>query len=79
VQDVFGILEEEPGKFLEHMKRAGIAEIGISKEEIEDLIAQRAAARKARDFTKADEIRSLLLSKGIALKDTPEGTTWEKV
>jgi cysteinyl-tRNA synthetase len=79
VADVFGILEEEPGKFLEQMKRAGIAEIGIGKEEIEDLISQRSSARKARDFKKADEIRNMLLSKGIQLKDTPEGTVWEKV
>lgn len=79
VSEVFGILEEDPGRFLEQVKRAGIGEIGIGKEEIEDLISQRVAARKAKDFKKADEIRNMLLSKGIQLKDSPEGTTWEKV
>jgi cysteinyl-tRNA synthetase len=45
--------------------------------QIQNLIAARTAARKARDFKKADEIRDELLSKGIVLKDGPTGTTWE--
>ncbi len=77
--EVFGILEEEPSVFLDNMKHAGISRTGIDKQEIEDLIAQRNAARKSKDFKKADEIRNLLLSKGIQLKDTPERTLWEKL
>ena len=42
----------------------------ILDEEIENLIAERQAARKAKDFARADEIRVLLLDKGIELKDT---------
>ena len=75
--EVLGILEEEPARFLESVRRSGMSATGLGASEIEDLIGQRAAARKARDFGKADGIRDLLLSKGIQLKDTPEGTVWE--
>ena len=44
--------------------------------EISALIQARADAKKNKDFAKADEIRNLLTSKGIILKDTPQGTTW---
>jgi cysteinyl-tRNA synthetase len=42
-------------------------------------IAERAEAKKAKDFAKADAIRSQLLEKGIELKDTREGVEWKKV
>ena len=51
----------------------------ILDEEIENLIAERQAARKAKDFTRADEIRGLLLDKGIELKDTREGVKWKRI
>ena len=44
---------------------------------IEEKIAERAAAKKEKDFAKADAIRDELASKGIQIKDTREGTTWE--
>ncbi|MBU4541909.1 cysteine--tRNA ligase [uncultured Acetobacterium sp.] len=47
-------------------------------EAIEDLIEQRQAARKAKDFKRADEIRDELLAKGIVLEDTREGVKWKK-
>ena len=51
----------------------------ILDEEIENLIAERQAARKAKDFASADEIRGLLLDKGIELKDTREGVKWKRI
>ncbi|MGN0277384.1 MAG: cysteine--tRNA ligase [Hominisplanchenecus sp.] len=50
----------------------------ILDDEIEQLIAERQAARKARDFQRADEIRSMLLEKGIILEDTREGVKWKR-
>ena len=50
----------------------------ILDEEIEDLIAQRQAARKEKNFARADEIRDELLAKGIILEDTREGVKWKK-
>jgi cysteinyl-tRNA synthetase len=47
-------------------------------QEIEGLIAERAAAKKAKDFARADGIRSSLKEKGIILEDSPTGTTWRR-
>ena len=47
-------------------------------EEIENLIQERQAARKAKDFAKADAIRDELAQKGIILEDTREGVKWKK-
>ncbi len=46
--------------------------------DIEKLIEERQAARKAKDFARADVIRDELLEKGIILKDTREGVQWKK-
>ena len=45
---------------------------------VEQMIEERRAAKKEKNFARADEIRGELLAKGIALKDTREGTIWEK-
>lgn len=47
-------------------------------EEIEKLIEERQAARKAKNFQRADEVRNLLLEKGIILEDTREGVRWKR-
>lgn len=57
--------------------------IVVKKEElldadIEALIQERQAARKERNFARADEIRAELLSKGIVLEDTREGVKWKR-
>jgi cysteinyl-tRNA synthetase len=46
--------------------------------EIENLIEERQAARKAKNFARADEIRDLLTEKGIILEDTREGVRWKR-
>ena len=62
--DVLGIIVEQKEEILDA--------------EIEGLIAKRQAARKERDFARADEIRAELLEKGIVLEDTREGVKWKK-
>ena len=48
------------------------------EEDIERLIAERNTARAAKDFARADQIRDQLLSRGIELLDTPQGTRWKQ-
>ena len=50
----------------------------ILDSDIEALIEERQAARKAKNFQRADEIRNELLSKGIVLEDTREGVKWKR-
>jgi cysteinyl-tRNA synthetase len=54
------------------------AAAGITNEEIEAMIAARTAAKKARDFAKADQIRNELIEKGIILEDTKDGVRWKR-
>ena len=73
---VLGMLQEAPAEFLRRVRQEGLAGSSLSPQAIEQLIADRAAARKARDFSTADAIRDQLQAQGIVLKDSPTGTTW---
>lgn len=53
-------------------------ETELLEEEIEQLIEERQTARKEKNFSRADEIRNLLLEKGIVLEDTREGVRWKR-
>ena len=47
-------------------------------EKIEELIAQRAAAKKEKNFAEADRIRGVLADMGVTIKDTRQGTQWSR-
>ncbi len=51
---------------------------GLTDEEVEKRIAERIAAKKSRNFTRADQIRAELLEEGIVLEDTKEGVRWKR-
>jgi len=67
---VLGLLQSPPEVFL----RAGSS---VDTAHIDALIAERQAAKAARDFARSDAIRAELLAQGIVLKDSAQGTTWE--
>ena len=50
----------------------------LSDAEVEAVIAERAAAKRARDFRRADEIRSQLAAQGVVLEDTKEAVRWKR-
>ncbi len=50
----------------------------LSDEEVERQLAERRTARAGRDFKRSDEIRDYLLSKGVEIKDSPQGTSWTR-
>jgi cysteinyl-tRNA synthetase len=68
---ILGLLQQSPRAFLQG---GGTLDEG----EIQRLIEQRAAAKKARDFATADAIRRDLAERGIVLQDSVQGTTWVK-
>jgi cysteinyl-tRNA synthetase len=87
---VLGLLQREPLEFLQarllndhHTARAAAgfkadAVIVYEAESIERLVAERTAAKRAKNFAEADRIRAELAAQGIVLEDTPSGTTWRR-
>jgi len=79
--DVIGVLHQDPETFLRKSSRkvdAPAQSDALSDTEIDALIEQRSAAKKAKDFKESDRIRDELKSKGIVLEDGPQGTTWRR-
>jgi cysteinyl-tRNA synthetase len=71
---LLGLLEEVDG----HLDVMGGEEPGLA-DEVERLIAEREAARAAKDFARADRIREELKERGIALEDSRDGVRWRRV
>ncbi|WP_180102639.1 cysteine--tRNA ligase [Acinetobacter sp. YH12126] len=74
--NILGLVQHNVDDFLK--SDIGQEALGLSEEQIEDLIQQRKDAKKAKEFAKADEIRQSLLDQGVVLEDTRQGTIWRR-
>ncbi len=68
--DLLGLLHQSPAAWF-----AGDTS-SVDADEIDQLIAERLAAREARDWARADEIRDILAAKRVVLEDGSDGTRW---
>ena len=73
---ILGLVQYNVDEFLK--SDIGQEALGLSEEQVADLIQQRVDAKKAKEFAKADEIRQSLLDQGIVLEDTRQGTIWRR-
>jgi cysteinyl-tRNA synthetase len=85
--EIFAVLEDDDAAKINRAMEwaraegrigAGTSTPAISDEEIEKLIAERTAAKKARDFTRSDALRAQLTEAGIILEDTKDGVRWKR-
>ncbi len=72
-----GLLQRAPAEALRAIRTKAAARRGIEPAEVEARIAERAAARKAKDFARGDAIRDALLAQGVEILDGADGTTWD--
>jgi cysteinyl-tRNA synthetase len=76
-----GLFQADPENFLQGGAVSSSADAdvrGLTAAQIETLVAQRTAARKAKDFAEADRVRDRLEAAGVILEDGPKGTTWRR-
>jgi cysteinyl-tRNA synthetase len=77
--ETLGIFQREPAAFLLGYRDRMCVRRGIDAAGVERRIEERTAARAAKDFARADEIRKAMRDEGVELMDTPTGTTWRVV
>jgi cysteinyl-tRNA synthetase len=74
---VLGIFQESWATFFENRTASQLGAVAIAPEAIDALVAERSAARKNKNWARADEIRAELESNGIVLEDKADGTHWK--
>ena len=80
MKSIYGILEllnDEPDSVISKIKNKYLEKSNITEDYIIEMINKRKEYRDNKDYTKADSVRNELLEKGIILKDSREGTTWD--
>ena len=71
-----GLLPTTPDAYRERTQKQRLALLAMTQEGIDARLAERTAARQAKDFARADGIRKELEAVGVEVYDSPEGTTW---
>ncbi len=77
ISSVLGVLTHSPAAYFEQKKNKGLESASLSPDKIEQLIEERNAARKSKNWARADEIRDELETMNIILEDRPDGTVWK--
>jgi cysteinyl-tRNA synthetase len=75
--DLLGLAPADVGAALEELRAAALARAGLTEGEVAAAIEERAAARAAKDYAASDAVRERLEAVGVAIMDTPAGTTWK--
>lgn len=71
VANLMGILQQDPEEWFKSTVKAG-----VDAQEIDALVEERLAARAAKNWSRSDEIRDILLAQGVVLEDSKAGTLW---
>ncbi len=74
---ILGLCQRDPEEVLAGIRDRKLARNGLDRTLIEGLVADRITARVAKDFAKADALRTELSDMGVVLMDGPEGTRWK--
>jgi len=74
---VLGVFGRQPAEFLAELKACRARRAGIDAAKVEELLAARLEARKAKDFARSDAIRDELAAMRVEVKDTPAGQAWD--
>jgi len=74
---VLGLMNQDPALLIKAIKEKYLIKYGISEKEINDFIEKRNQFKKEKDYISSDQIRNDLLTRGIILMDTREGTIWD--
>jgi cysteinyl-tRNA synthetase len=74
---ILGILLEKPDEYFSKKQTQVLERKSIDPDMISRLVEERDAARKAKDWKKADQIRNQLVEMDVTLEDRPEGTVWK--
>jgi cysteinyl-tRNA synthetase len=87
-EEIFAVLKDEDADKMAHaaewakahglLEKSSLSTSQISDEEVERLLAERTAAKKTRDFARADAIRAQLTEAGIIVEDTKDGIRWKR-
>ncbi|MFO0043678.1 MAG: cysteine--tRNA ligase [Pseudomonadota bacterium] len=70
---LLGLLQQDPATWFAQSQPA----IAVDEARVQSLVEERQAAKKARDFARADAVRAELTALGIAVEDTPQGPRWK--
>ena len=75
--DILGLFKLAPATYLKDLKLSRANRKGLAVDKVEKLMAERLAAREAKDYARSDALRDEMAKLGVAVKDTPQGAVWD--